>query len=267
MGLAGCASIESPPAAQSSAAQPYRLVLAELPVRRDDERLRDQFAAKSPADSPEARRAIDDAVAQAEAAARAEMQAAFGHQPGASVESGEATQRALAELQLERSDAAITAEAAQRLHAASGADYLLRFRVTDYGLTPRAWRNAYIAFEVISTLAIAAVAYSYPKTRAIAGIYLVEEGIEETVEGYAGFWALDEVSRPVRIEGELVSLSDARTAWKGSATGFSDVRLARIIRKVKAEEQQAQRARAMQHAARKLAADVADVVAREDQKP
>ena len=160
------------------------------------------------------------------------------------------------ELQINNADTVITREIAEQLYAASGADVLLRFRITDYGVTPKAWRNAVIIFEVTSTLGIAAIAYAYPATRPIAGIYLIEEGIEETIEAYAGFWALDEVSRPVRIEAELITLDTGTQAWKSSATGLSDVGLTRLVRKVSAAERAAQLNSAIQEAAEKIVADL-----------
>lgn len=131
---------------------------------------------------------------------------------------------------------------ADRLRSATGADALLRFRVTDYGYTPRSWRTAYITFEVTTTLAIAAaIAYSGSTVAGgAAGAYLLQETAEETAEGYAGFWALNEVSRPVRIEAELTRLEPLATLWKTAVTGLSDVRLSRLVRKVEPAERESQ---------------------------
>ena len=93
----------------------------------------------------------------------------------------------------------------QELHPA---DAYLRVRVTDYGETPRRWEGAYVTFEVVTTLGIAAALYAHKVTRAVAGAYLLEESIEEFSEGYAGFWALNRLSRPVRIETDML---DGRT--------------------------------------------------------
>jgi hypothetical protein len=234
----GCASMQPTGSYPGAAlARPHRIVVVELPMLKDETRLHEQFAPKLPADSAESRQAIDDAVREAEARALVAMRSALARQPGITVADGEST---------------------------SGGNELLRFRITDYGTTPKAWRSGYIAFEVTSTLAIAAIAYSYPATRAIAGVYLVEEGIEETVEGYAGFWALDEMTRPVRVEAELFSLETGAALWKDGATGFSDVVPGRLVRKVNAVEQDAQRARSIDEAAGKIAADVVQELARED---
>src|SRR5260370_10720590 len=184
------------------------------------------------------------------------MPKALGTQTEIEIANSEVVSRVINELQINNADTVITGEIAEQLHAASDADVLLRFRITDYGVTPKSWRNAVIIFEVTSTLGIAAIAYAYPATRPIAGISLIEEGIEETIEAYAGFWALDEVSRPVRIEADLIALNTGAQAWKSSATGLSDVGLTRLVRKVGAAERAAQLNRAIQEAAEKIVADL-----------
>jgi hypothetical protein len=131
-------------------------------------------------------------------------------------------------------DEAMTQDDANRLRKETGADALLRFGITDYGLTPRAWRKGYITFEVTSTLAIAGIiAYSESTAaKAAAGAYLAQETAEETAEAYAGFWALDVVSRPVRVEAMLIQLYPLEIVWEGSDTGLSDTKLSRLTRKV-----------------------------------
>jgi hypothetical protein len=227
---------------------------------RDDPAFNRLFAPDLPKDSPESRQAIKNAVDNAEVRALAEMQKALGTQTEIKIANSELVSRVINELQINNADTVITGEIAEQLHAASDADVLLRFRITDYGVTPKSWRNAVIVFEVTSTLGIAAIAYAYPATRPIAGIYLIEEGIEETVEAYAGFWALDEVSRPVRIEAELIVLNTGTQAWKSSATGLSDVGFTRLVRKVSAKERDAQLNSAIQEAAEKIVADLRKVL-------
>jgi hypothetical protein len=94
-------------------------------------------------------------------------------------------------------------------------------------LTPKSRRKGYIAFEVTSTLAIArAIAYSgsaaAKATTAAAGTYLAQETAEETAESYAGFWALDVESRPVRIEAALVRPEPVATVWEISVQTIFD---------------------------------------------
>ena len=231
-------------------------------MMREEAELREQFAATLPADSAAARLAIDEAVRRAQIDALASMRRAIERRGGTVVAESEPALRAVRDLGLDSPDHAVSPESARALRSASHADALLRFRITDYGTTPRAWRKAYIAFEVVSTLAIAAVAYAYPKTRPIAGVYLVEETIEETLEGYGGFWALNEVCRPVRIEAEWISLDTGATVWKDSATGFSDVVLGRMVRKVSDAEADTQRAEASDRAARKIAGGIVKALGR-----
>jgi hypothetical protein len=241
---------------QSIGAYPQKAVLVQTPMVMDDAAFNKLFATDLPKDSPESRQAIKNAVDNAEVRAFAEMQKAFETQTEITMDNSEVVSRVINELQINNADTVITREIAERLHAASDADVLVRFRVTDFGVTPKSWRNAVIIFEVTTTLGIAALAYAYPATRPIAGIYLVEEGIEETLEAYAGFWALNEVSRPVRIEAELIALNTGTQAWKSSATGLSDLGLTRLVRKVSAAERDAQLNSAIQEAAEKIVADL-----------
>jgi len=140
---------------------------------------------------------------------------------------------------------------------------MLRFCVTDYGSTPRAWRDAYIAFEVTSTLAIAgAIAYSGSAVAgAAAGAYLAQETVEETAEAYAGFWGLNVVSRPVRMTAELVRLEPVATIWEDSRTGLSDVELSRLTRRVGPRELDRQLDRSTADAAGGLVSELSAALA------
>lgn len=108
------------------------------------------------------------------------------------------------------------------LQAKHPADIYLRVKVTDFGETPKSWEGAYIGFEVVTTLAIAGVLYVHTATRALAGVYLVEESVEEFSEGYAGFWLLNRMSRPVRIEVDTVDGKTGAVLWHDSETGLAD---------------------------------------------
>ena len=151
-------------------------------------------------------------------------------------------------------ETALSQDETDRIRSTTGADALLRFTITDYGLTPRSWRKGYITFEVTTTLALAAViAYSGSTVaKAAASVYLVQETIEETAEAYAGFWALDVVCRPVRIEAELIRLKPVTTVWKISDTGLANVRLSRLTRKVGADERDRQLDQATDYAVKDI---------------
>lgn len=112
----------------------------------------------------------------------------------------------------------------EKLQAAYPADVYLRMRVTDYGETPRRWEGAYVTFEVVTTLGIAAALYAHKVTRAVAGAYLLEESIEEFSEGYAGFWALNRLSRPVRIEADMLDGETGQVLRRETHVGLASWR-------------------------------------------
>ncbi len=256
-GVGGCATIQPhQQGAQDLISRPQKIVLVQEPMVVDDAALHDQFAPDLAKNSPESGRIVRDTVGSAQAHASTDLKSAIENQAGISIIDSEAAARAIEELRINNADTVVTREMAEQLRAVSGADAILRFRITDYGVTPKSWRNAVIVFEVTSTLGIAAIAYVKPATRAIAGVYLVTEAIEETAEAYTGFWALDEVCRPVRIEAELIMLDSGIQAWKSSATGFSDVRLTRLVRKVSATERDAQLDSAIHDAVNDVVADL-----------
>jgi len=116
---------------------------------------------------------------------------------------------------------ALSVAALAALRARHPADAYLRIRLTDYGLTPKHWRSAYVGFEVLATLGIGALLYVHETTRPLAGLYLLQEGVEEYSEGYAGWWLLNRLSRPVRIEADLVDGTDGRVLWQDSETGLA----------------------------------------------
>ena len=157
---------------------------------------------------------------------------------------------------------------ADLLRKETGADAQLRFRITDYGLTPKAWRNGYITFEVTSTLAIAGIiAYSgSTAARAAAGGYLAQETLEETTEAYAGFWALDVTTRPVRLEAELIRLNPVEVIWKDVDTGLSKFRLSRLTRKIGVEERSHQLDHASDHAVDSIVANLSKALVYQDRQ-
>ncbi|NDU91887.1 MAG: hypothetical protein G3I10_04660 [Ferrovum sp.] len=261
--ISGCATIQ--PYQQSTQDQilrPLKVMLVQTPMGVDDATLRDLFAPDLAKNSLESLHVIENTVSTAQAHASADLQSAIETQAGINISSSESLTRVINELRINNADTVITREMAKQLSTISGANALLRFRITDYGATPKSWHNAVIVFEVTSTLGITAIAYAKPATRAIAGAYLATESIEETAEAYTGFWALDEVCRPVRIEAELVMLDTGTQAWRGSATGFSDVGLTRLVRKVSNVERDMQLDNAVQDAVNGIVADLRKVLSK-----
>ena len=249
--LGGCAGSSVRQIAREPAAGPLRVVLVETPNSVDPPALRRVFAPDLAEDSDEARKLVQSGVAKAEAQAMVEMQNALTL-AGMVVLSSEAITRRVNDLQINSTQTILRQETANELRIVSGAEGLLRFRITDYGQTPKTWQKWVIGWEIVSTLGIAAIAYAAPKTRPLAGVYLVEESIEETIEAYSGFWALNKLCRPVRIEAELLDLRTGETVWADSNTGLAEVRLIRLVTSVDPATRDAQLEAATHEAAEGL---------------
>ena len=121
---------------------------------------------------------------------------------------------------------ALDADRLERIQAAQPARAYLRLEVTDYGETPRQWAGAYIAFEVATTAGIAAALAL--ESRSVAGAYLLQESVEEVSEGYAGFWALNRLSRPIRLDADLVDGASGRVLWRAARTGLAPWRFGNL---------------------------------------
>ncbi len=225
--LGGCATAY-PPASPDLASYGRTALVVEFPAPKDAEK------------------------GTGQALALEDVRSAFARQAGVRIESDEATLKIVQALHLDDPALAITPELAGRIRAASGADELLRFRITDYGTTPKAWEKGLITFEVASTLGIGALLYVNAHTRILALPYVVEEGVEETAEATGEFWALNEVVSPVRMEGALYDLAAGKQVGEQTATGLSDLGLTRLVRKIPPQEREAQLSDATRHAAEKL---------------
>lgn len=264
LGLGGCATTQNAlRLEQSHMNVPIKVLVMESPMSVDRHRLQTVLTPDIKPGLPASVGLIARAEKHAQEFALASMDSALGKQAGLELIAPPAEERqAIDKIRGRTFESAITQDEADRLKASTGADALLRFGITDYGLTPKAWRKGYIAFEVASTLGIAgAIAYSgSAAARAAAGVYLTQETVEETAEAYAGFWALDVVCRPVRVEAELVRLHPLSTVWETSATGLSDVALSRIARKVASSERDGQLDQATNYAVRDVVSDLSDVM-------
>jgi hypothetical protein len=242
--LGGCASSQNLTGMeQSGMSMPIKTLVMESPMLIEPERLKAVFVPDIKQESAASAVLVTEGEKHAQEYALASMKDALGKQTELDViDPPEVASPTYDKIRDGKFSNPITQDEADWLRATTGADAILRFGVTDYGLTPKSWRNGYITFEVTSTLAVAGV-IAYAGTaaaKAAAGAYLVQEGVEETAESYAGFWGLDVVSRPVRIEAELVSLNPVETIWKYSDTGLSDVSLSRLTRKVDSKERNSQ---------------------------
>ncbi len=251
----GCATYPDMKAfVKSHRETPVSILLIEAPPDIDHSRLQAVFApsAKSPSG-----KAIASGIEHAQSRALDLMKAMLERHRSFEVVS-EPQPAKVARMLKKDPDHPLSQEDADAIHAETGADAIFLFRITDYGLTPGSWRDGYIAFEVSSTLAIAGViAYTgSAAAHAAAGGYLVQETVEETTEAYAGFWGLDVVTRPVRLEAELVRLKPVGRIWKTDETGLSDIRLSRLTRTIPASERDLQLDQSTNHAINDISADL-----------
>jgi len=261
--LGGCAANKNMMRFEQSRMNvPIKMLLMESPISIEPGRLQAVFAPDIKSALPASAVLVTEGEKHAQEYALTSMKEALGKQAKLYVVNppaeGSLTFDKISDRKFENP---ITQNEADWLRASTGADAILRFGITDYGLTPKIWRNGYITFEVTSTLAIAGV-LAYAGTaaaKAAAGAYLVQEGVEESAESYAGFWALDVVSRPVRIEAELVGLNPVATIWEYNDTGLSDVRLTRLTRMVNSMERSKQLDQSTNYAVRDVVSNLSAV--------
>jgi hypothetical protein len=262
-GLGGCATTTAMEKTHATIEKPIKVLIAQSPMRINPARLQKVFAPSSNRNLSISDEPIAKGVSHAQEFASEAMASSLAKQPNVIVVIPPASeQHYIDEMRDKHLAPTISQEVADGIIRTTGADALLKFQITDYGLTPRAWRTGYITFEVTSTLALAGViAYAGSTVaKAAAGTYLVQEGIEETAESYAGFWALDVECRPVRIEAELVRLNPVKMVWSTSDTGLSDIRLSRLTSKVSPSELNNQLNQSIEYAVKDVVASLADTL-------
>lgn len=261
--LGGCATANGR-LARAHVRAPLKILLIQAPMTIDQGRLQKVLAPDVKGELSASDEPLAHGVQQAQSNAMSAMESALTKRSHLVVVTPPIEQSPLINMiQSHGYDTALSQNEADLIRTTSGADALLRFKITDYGLTPRAWRKGYITFEVTTTLALAAIiAYSGSTVaKGAAGAYLAQEAVEETAEGYAGFWALDVLCRPVRIEAELIGLDPVTTVWETRDTGLAEVRLSRLTRKVQPAERDNQLRQATDDAAADIAASLTKVLA------
>lgn len=215
--LVGCAT--QPVAPAVTILHPAsRLQVLELPPSVTDDSLRRLFHAGAKEKIPTATLTVDrQHVAQLVDAALKQALAHAEHPPLTT-----ATVTSLDYAQGLNIGQPVSPASLAALQAKYPADAYLRIQVTDYGQTPQSWEGAYVGFEVVTTLAIGAWLYVHTATRVLTAPYLVEESVEEFSEGYAGFWLLNRLSRPVHIDADLVDGKTGKVLWHDVQTGLAD---------------------------------------------
>lgn len=263
VGLGGCATTTHTQLAQAQMKLPIKILVMQSPIKVDTGSLQKVLAPDIKPELSVSDEPILQGVKNAQEHALAAMGSALSKQPRLIVVTPPAEEiQFIDKIRDYGFSIAISQDEADRIQKTTGADALLRFEITDYGLTPRAWEKGYITFEVTSTLALAGViAYSGSTVaKAAAGAYLAQEAVEETASAYAGFWALDVVCRPVRIDAELVRLNPVATVWETSDTGLSDVSLSRLTRKVDSTERNNQLDQATNYSIKDVVSDLSAII-------
>lgn len=121
-------------------------------------------------------------------------------------------------LNLANGDRDIPLDALNRFHRETGSDAVLRFRISDYGRTPRnvmTWIYAGTAAWIAGVITLSVV---NPKTRPYIGAYIGSEVAQEGAEFYLGTSFFGHEYKPVRIEAELINTNDGRVLWSDALT-------------------------------------------------
>jgi hypothetical protein len=261
--LGGCASTSNIQFDQSHPHEPVKILVTQSPVTIDPARLQKVFAPQSKKKLSASATPISLDIKHAEQHALVRLEADLGKQSRlAMLTAPVADKPLLDQIKAYPYDTLLPQDVADRIQTSTGADAILRFKITDYGLTPRSWRSGYVTFEVTSTLAITALIASAGTSLAkgAAGAYLGQEAVEETAEGYAGFWALDVVCRPVRIEAELIRLHPVGVVWQDDDTGLADVKFSRLTRKIGSKERDMQLDQSTDYAVNDIVSDLAEAL-------
>lgn len=197
---------------------PLRIAVVEVPMPKHKPRLKLYSSEVVPADKE-----LGVALAQVRLR-QAETRAANGFREELSRRGEFALMRdtrtiGLAEqMDLGYGDEALPRELMTRFRNATGADAMLRFRITDYGRTPRkAMKWIWIGTGAWISGATA-LALTQEKTRPYIGAYLASEVIQEGAEAYLGSSLFGHEYKPVRIEAELIDFRTGAALWKDAKT-------------------------------------------------
>lgn len=147
LALSGCATAPKPDT--QFLARPLKVKLAQVAVR-DRDAVRSVVAPDQPKDAPAAEQETNQAIKAAQSQALADMTGAFAAFPGLRIDSSPLTlPPALDGFPILKREVSIAPDVLAALRTASDANAVLRFGISDYGLTPKAWRSGVITFEVV----------------------------------------------------------------------------------------------------------------------
>ncbi len=198
--------------------RPLRVAVVEVPIAHSVKRLRYLSSDPRPSDRELERQLIAVKLRQAQEEAKAGMLDALKAE-GHFVILKDTTTEALAEsLDLAYGDETIPADIRTRFREASNADAIVRFRISDYGRTPR----KVLKWIYIGTTAwiagIITFAATNPQTRPYIGAYIGTEVLQEGAELYLGTSFFGHEYKPARVEAELIDLKTGAILWQDAKT-------------------------------------------------
>lgn len=223
--LAGCAAWRVPPSEvlppeQSARLEgtqaPPRLVLLEIEPDLEISELGQLSSCTVPEDNAEEQRLVDELTSRAKARLNDLLTSELAD---SQFRISPADARALPASLLDDSDDELGPAARADLAHVKDADLLLRFRLTDYGSVPESVERAWIYGTVAWVGGVTAVAYASEASRPYIAAYLASEVLQESFGAYASFSLADYLLKMVRVEAELIRVSDGKTVWSDSHIG------------------------------------------------
>lgn len=169
-----------------AAMQPMRVAVVELPIAHTVRRLRLVSSDPRPKERAAERSLIEMKLRQAEDDAKASMIEALEWKGEFLVEKNEAAQSLVKALDLANDDRPIPLDRLDQFRQKTGVDAILRFRISDYGRTPRKVLKWIYAGTFAWIAGVITVAALNSNTRPYIGAYIGTEVVQEGAELYLG---------------------------------------------------------------------------------
>ncbi len=199
---------------------PIRLKLAivQVPTEARIKRLRWISSESAPKDKDVQKALIAVRLRQIQETTQATLVETLEQKPFCIVLKDPATTGWTDSLNLANNDAPIPVSALSRFREETQADAVLRFKITDYGRTPRKvmkWIYAGTGAWIVGAITLATL---NSETRPYIGAYIGSEVLQEGAELYLGTSLFGAEYKPVRIEAELIDTRTGRVLWEDTKT-------------------------------------------------
>ncbi len=205
----------APPA---DSGRPQRIAVVEVPIAHSIKRLRQISSDPRPGDRQVERQLIAVKLRRAQDQARDGMISALESEGRFLVLKDTATAQLIDSLDLAYHDETIARDVLARFREVTNADAVLRFRISDYGRTPRKtlkWIYIVTSAWIAGVITIAA---TNPKTQPYIGAYIGTEVLQEGAELYLGTSFFGHEYKPARVEAELIDLRTGKILWQDAKT-------------------------------------------------